>query len=872
MASTTASSTSETARLREALREHSRFLSVHVDRRPEWLDDLVDRGDLHRGFMASDFQRRLFEMPANLDPALLYASFRRRQLTRILLRDVLGIATLAETTEELSELAGVIVNAALQRILAALAERYGAPGTGLCVIALGKLGGKELNYSSDIDLLFLYGSNGETANGGISYKEFFKKAAVQLTELLSTHTPEGFCYRVDLRLRPEGTHGELCISLEGARHYYEKRARDWELQMLIKARAMAGDLALGEALLEFVEPLTYATTLDFSAIETMSETRARLNEKLNNSKRGGAVHKAGGGSGIDIKLARGGIRDIEFLVQCLQRLHGGRSPWVRHGGTLLALARLQDKGLISESEYSKLASAYAFLRLIEHRLQFFDDRQTHVLPASSAELDNLAQRMPRETGADPLTGDAMLRKLRLHLDGVIDIYDRVVHAQKARPRGSEEPAGGVSTVLAALERYAPRFTERVKTSRERRRLKSFEHFLESIDGMPELLQLLETEEHLRHNVIELFEASPFFAEQLARNPQLIRELQESAPPVERPVDAAELRTYYRRCAMRIQAASIVRSKPVFETLGEMSDLADRVIAKAYQLAVEGAPLPDGARHRMMVIALGRLGMREFDLDSDADLLFVIPDECALDLMAWTRVAERMIEILASYTSAGAIFSVDTRLRPSGREGGLVQTTSGYLEYFDKKAEAWEGIAYMKARAVAGDLDGATAFLGKLQETDWRRWGQSGRSRGDLREMRMRLEKEQGKANPVKAGPGGYYDIDFLLLYLRLKSAGVFFKVLNTPERIDVLEKMGHLEREDAAFLSQAAGFYRALDHGLRLFSGHAEGRLPAAESKLDALAGLVSRWLPADSGGGALAARLAEVKNRTRQTFLRFFH
>jgi glutamate-ammonia-ligase adenylyltransferase len=862
--------TTPVARLRQYVQQQSRFLSVYVDRHPEALDDLVVRDGLNRGFRSDDFHRRLHEMPQELPPALLFASFRRRQLLRILLRDVLGLASLSETTEELSELAGVIVNAALHRILDSLSARYGMPETGLCVIALGKFGGKELNYSSDIDLLFLYGENGET--GGISYKEFFKKAAVQLTELLSTHTPEGFCYRVDLRLRPEGTHGEVCISLEGAKHYYEKRARDWELQMMIKARPVAGDLAVGEALLDFVEPLTYATTLDFSAIETMSETRARLNEKLN-ARRGSPTKSAGG---IDIKLARGGIRDIEFLVQCLQRLHGGRSPWVRHGGTLLALSRLQDKGLISETEYSKLASAYTFLRTLEHRLQFFDDRQTHVLPASPAELEAVALRMPATAGSDAWTAQSLIGELEIHCAGVVDIYDRIIHAQQ-RTVPSPSPATPVahappSSLQTSLERHAPSFSERVRISREKRRLKSFEHFLETIDSLPEILQLLETDQNLRQTVIDLFESSPFFAEQIARSPSLLFELRDSGPPVELPTDPVELRTYYRRCAMRIQAASIVHAKPVFETLGEMSDLADRVISFAFDLAV--APLElKPFQSRMMVIALGRLGMREFDLDSDADLLFVIPDEASADHLQWTRVAERVIEILASYTSAGAIFSVDTRLRPSGREGGLVQTTATFLDYFDKRAEAWEGIAYMKARAVAGDTEAATHFLGRLQETDWRRWGQSGRSRRDLREMRLKLEREQGKATPLKAGPGGYYDIDFLLLYLRLKSAGVFFKVLNTPERIDVLEKMGHLEREDAEVLARAAGFYRALDHGLRLFSGHAEGKLPGSEVKLDALAQLVTRWLPGDPlhDGAALAARLDSVKEETRRIFLRFF-
>src|SRR6185503_16441626 len=248
--------------------------------------------------------------------------------------------------------------------------------------------------------------------------------------------------------------------------------------------------------------------------------------------------------------------------------------------------------------------------------------------------------------------------------------------------------------------------------------------------------------------------------------------------------------------------------------------------------------------QMMVVALGRLGMREFDVASDADLCFVIPDRDSSEQIFWTGVAERMIDVIGAYTGDGVIFTVDTRLRPNGREGDLVQTEASYKDYFAKHAEAWEGISYMKSRAVAGNADYATGFLNDLQQVDWRRYGQSGRSRKELAQMRARLAKEQGARNPLKAGRGGYYDIDFALMYLRLKGAGIFFKVLNTPERIDVIEKMGHLEREDAEFLRDAATFYRALDHGQRISTGHSEGSLPSSQAQLESLANLVRRWTP----------------------------
>jgi glutamate-ammonia-ligase adenylyltransferase len=231
----------------------------------------------------------------------------------------------------------------------------------------------------------------------------------------------------------------------------------------------------------------------------------------------------------------------------------------------------------------------------------------------------------------------------------------------------------------------------------------------------------------------------------------------------------------------------------------------------------------------------------------------------------------MIQTMSSYTGEGVMFTVDTRLRPNGREGDLVQLEGAYKSYFERGAEAWEGITYMKSRAVAGNLDRATEFLHELQDVDWRRYGQSMRSRKDLAEMRARLEREQGPRNPLKAGAGGYYDIDFALMYLRLKGAGIFYKMLNTPERIDVIEKMGHLEREDADFLREAATFYRALDHGQRVSNGHAEGSLPKSQAQFEVLTNLVKRWTPEHLHGQRLDATLRDIRGRTRDFFHRLF-
>jgi glutamate-ammonia-ligase adenylyltransferase len=875
----------------------SRFLFEELQRHPEWLFEI---DETERALSAEDFRNRLHtflrQRRISAPTALELALFRRKELLRIVIRDGLGFASLTEITEELSNLADAILEGALTTISTEMERRFGPPNPpSMTVLAVGKLGGRELNYSSDIDLMFFYGDNGETTGPHVlTNKEFFNKVVHQLTHLLSTYTSAGLCYRIDLRLRPEGTLGDVCIPLAASKEYYAKRARDWELQMLIKARVVAGDRALGQSLLDFVEPLTYSTTLDFSTVEAMSAARERINEKLWRKR---SWHK-----GLNVKLTPGGIRDIEFLVQCMQRLHGGREISVRHGGTLQALGRLRQKDLLSDTEHERLAGAYEFLRHVEHRLQFEEDRQTHTVSTESTALEALARRMPPSAHSSQLLGT-----INQHLENVTGIYERIVHAQRplsysfdaascawpALPSGEERKAAGFPKELwRKLEPAAPKLNARLRSRGMRRREQLLAAFLEKILSEPDDLAKLENHPLLAEYMARIFEMSPFLGYQLIGRPEYLEEIRKTVDYPARhwafeglsaPLnDVDGLRLFFQREMFRIQAASVCLVEPVFQTLDHTSALAEYVIARAYRIAREGG-LSHARRHGtpakpfeepqndMMVVALGRLGMREFDLGSDADVVFIIPDEEAPRARFWTRVAERLVEILTAYSGEIPGLTIDTRLRPNGREGSLVQTESKYVEYFSKEAEAWEGIAYMKARAVAGDTERATRFLSQLQQVDWRRYGQSGRSQQNLRQMRMRLQREGSGIAPLKAGEGGYYDADFILMYLRLRGAGLFFRSLNTPERIEVVEKMGHLRREDAELLTEATTFYRALDHAIRVVTGRAEGKLPSAEQEREMVAELVHQWANQSSTTAGIEEQLSVLKRRTRNLFERIF-
>ncbi|MBC8167176.1 MAG: glutamine-synthetase adenylyltransferase, partial [Bryobacteraceae bacterium] len=530
---------------------NSRFLSEAVLQHPDWLEQIVDSGQLYKAPSVEELFEQLEQLVPKQSPisALSLALFRRRQLLRILLRDVFGLATLSELTGEISNVADVILEVAYRRIRADLIVRYGIPvfassdgiphECGFSVIALGKLGGRELNYSSDIDLMFVYSAHGETTGEvKITAGEFFKKVANAYTELLSTYTSEGTCYRVDLRLRPDGKQGEVCISLDGAKSYYASRARDWELQMLIKGRVAAGETEPGKELLDAAEPRIYSSTLDFSAIEAVSLTRVRIHEKL-------AARRAGTDGGLDVKLTRGGIRDIEFLVQCLQRLHGGREPWVRHGGTMMALTRLNDKNLISAAEYARLASAYQFLRHLEHRLQFVDDRQIHSLPSRRDELSVLARRMPEsELGRIP-SADKLLHQLNGHLEEVQETYDRVIHAQQPLYYSSPVPErasqNGFDTdfeqypqtnLVRFLDQRAPQIGAALQGKPLRRGARAFEAFLENVFDRPAHLELLNDSPALTGDIVDIFDNSPWYAEELVRRPGLLESVSQARENVQ----------------------------------------------------------------------------------------------------------------------------------------------------------------------------------------------------------------------------------------------------------------------------------------------------------------------------------------------------
>lgn len=885
---------------------HSRFLSDTLMRQPQWLEWALSPDTFERASSADEMRTELGALASDSDSEASerITRYKQMQLLRIALRDLMGAADLAETTLDLSNLADASIEGALAHVDRDLKQRFGRPIVDaeavpledrFVVLALGKLGGRELNYSSDIDLLYLHTGSGRTSGPvRTSNADFQQQLALRLTQVLSATTAEGFAYRVDLRLRPEGGAGELVTTLAGAVEYYRGRARDWELQMLIKARPVAGDRRLGLRFLELVEERIWETTTDFSQIERLSESRDRIEQ---NRRGRGRVRR-------NVKLDRGGIRDVEFLVQCLQRLYGGSDPFVRGGGTLLSLFRLHEKGYLSTPDYARLRSGYEYLREIEHRLQLVDNRQTHELPTSGEALAALERKLQ----TPKLEGE-----LNSCLLGIAAIYERVVGSQaptETTPIRSQP--GGLGDHGGFAERGRQRHFERT-TPELARALhgldveggeKLLDDFLDQVVDEPSLADALAEQPALVAFAGDLFRWSPYLGQHLARYPQDLLELSDiageagledpsadgrsklrtlddhpaAAPLFDPAVDYRDksnlLRRIFRLRMFRLLADSVHHSRPVFTSLERSSRIADWVIETAYRIAVEegerAAPRK-APEHELQVIALGRLGMREFDLGSDADLVYILPDGAREDAEWWRNTVKLMTDVVSSYTHAGMIFAVDSRLRPAGRDGELIQSESAYRDYFSAHADAWEALSYLKARPVAGDTAGAKETLIELQQIGWRRYGLSGDSTRLLDDMRRKLERELGGISPLKAGPGGYYDIDFLLLYLRLRGAVVFFDYLSTPARIELVRQSGQITPPQAELLLEAATFYRGLDHAVRTVAGQPSAEFPTAAASEQALRELMIRWKAAPPGDQPLAQQADSMRKRTRALYDEFF-
>ncbi len=772
-------------------------------------------------------------------PALL-RRYRQAASVRLIWRDVHGLDTLDDTLSGASALAETCLRLALEALEAEFAVRFGrvrdADGAPvrLVVFALGKLGGGELNFSSDVDLVYAYAREGESDGPRpLAAEDYFARLGQQLAKLLDETTADGFCHRVDLRLRPFGNAGRIALSFAAMEQYFQREGRDWERYAWQKARPVAGDAEAGARFLDTLRPFVYRRYLDYGALDGLREMKASI-----------AAEVARRDMADDLKRGPGGIREVEFLAQALQLIRGGREPALRERRLQPALRALRDAGHLSAAACAALLDAYRFLRLLENRLQMLRDAQTQRLPEDAPDRARLA------LGLGFADWDALSATLQAHRDRVgaefaallaprgealrpdaLVAYWRALRADDGPARDDAEAqalqdagfaeAGAADLALrdfarapgvrelsdvsrARLDRLMPALLAGIAASAEpalalRRALAVLQPLLRRAS----YLALLDEQPAALSRLVDTLTRSALLADRLAAHPLLLDELLDLR--VSGPLPGAEafaaacaaalrhddgeaallaLNEARQTLSFRIALALLDRRVEAVAAARLLAALADALLVAVHALALRELQAQHGRidGFRFAVLGYGSLGGRELGFGSDLDLVFVydapadaVSDGArALDASRWAaRLAQKIVALLGTPTGAGRLYEVDVRLRPDGAKGLLVSTRASFEDYQRQRAWTWEHQALVRARAIVGDAALCDAFE-RVRADTLARTRDADALRGEVRDMRARMREELDRSSgdrfDLKQGPGGLVDLEFLLQYDVLRDA------------------------------------------------------------------------------------------------------
>jgi glutamate-ammonia-ligase adenylyltransferase len=740
--------------------------------------------------------------------------FRRRALLRVAARDLQG-APFGRIVEEVSNIAEACLTEASRR----------AAPSGLAVVGLGKLGGAELNYASDVDVVFVH------EGSGAARQEEAGREAAKIIKLLSEPTAEGIALRVDPTLRPGGRGGALSRSLAAMREYYGGQAATWERQALVKARPVAGDRSLGEAFVEMVAPFVYPAELAPQAIDEVRRVKVRLEEYI----------RARGKAAVEVKRGWGGIRDVEFAVQLLQIVHGRRDERLRDPNTLGALAKLAEEGYVAEPDAEALASAYRFLRTLEHRLQIVRDLQTHELPADRTSRRRLARSLgldgPEALKAEYERQTAVVRGLheRLFYRPLLEAFAGPTVPRPGMEReATEELLGGLgfrqpAAAYEVLDRLVDPSTRIGKVlahvfpvmapalalaSNPDAALVRLERVAESIGTARNLADALATDPGTARRLAHTVSASSFATDLLVAQPSRIRSLEERA---EHSDAAGALVSVVGRWA--------ARELDPKETGRALAVVGDRITRETLEAAVPDLPFA--------VVGLGKLGAEELNFASDLDVVFVYEGAGPEELRRGAELGER---VLAGIRDAG--WEPDADLRPEGRSGPLARSMAAFLEYWERYAGTWEFQSLLRARFVAGDPALGRRFCSLAGDLAYPEHLSLDLAAEILR-MRERIERE--RVRPLdsgtfhfKLGYGSLADVQFAveLLLMRHGSRHPEVRARRTLEAIEKLAQARLIEDSVALALGDAFVFLSNVKNALEVDRRvHAEALPPSPEDQ-----------------------------------------
>ena len=843
------------------------------------------------------------EARAAADDAALRAvirHFRNRHMLRIGTNDIVRQRPLEEITLDISTLAEVAVEIALEVALATMTRRHGEPchedgSPATCVVlAFGKLGGAELNYSSDIDLMVLYDRDGETSGRvAISLDEFFGKVTTEVVRLLTAYPP---AYRVDLRLRPEGQQGPLVRTLASAHAYYDALGRTWERQALIKLRPIAGNRNLGERFLNEMAPFIYRKYLGFAEINEIKALKRQMEQRTERE----------GETDVEVKTGHGGIRDVEYSIQFLQLLHGGSAD-VRIRGTLPALAALTEAGALTDQEGRLLDDGYRFLRKVEHRLQLLFDLQTHRLPTGEEERTKLALRMGYHT-----LPEMALKQFDhdYHAKTAINrrILDHLLHTTFGSDNGAAEPETDLvlspepdgETIRAVLGRYGFRdiqlaYRNLLLLAKEsapflhNRRCRMFlaniaPQLLRAVAATPNPDQALTMLEKVSASLgakgllwelfsfhppslklyVELCAGSPFLANLLIANPGMIDELLDSLV-LNRPLTREEMEAMLEELIrnaddpdrilhsfrdtelLRIGTFDLLGKEPLPTTFTALTDLAETILGCAVRLELGKLTARwGGADCPFVFLGLGKLGGREMSYSSDLDLMLIYAADgqtrggtegTTSIFHFFSELCQRLINRLGKHGPHGRLYEVDMRLRPEGKSGALAVPLGKLGELAQRgTADVWARQALTRARIVYGDANFGTRVRDELATAVYEPPWQSGII-DEVRAMRNRLEASRSERD-LKRGIGGIVDVEFLVQVFQLKYGATHpaLRTANVREAIQTLASEALIIAETAQELLGIYDYLRRVESRLRIVDLLVKDELPKDPAQIEQLA------------------------------------
>jgi len=914
----------------------SDYLSDWLIARPDEIDWLLDKG----GFDASSGEKimaaNLKELMARLDPMSALRRFKHRELCRVCARELSGVALFEETAQDWSTVADLAIDTAIEIAESAALKKYGDPIyteltddteriARFSALGLGKLGGKELNISSDVDLIFVHSSdNGKTSGpSSISLHEFFVRIAREVTRLLSELTEEGFVFRVDLDLRPEGKAGEITNSIGAMEIYYESWGQQWERQALIKARPCGGCREVSEEVISRLHPFVYRKYMDENDLKEISAMKKKIDLALGGSE--DVAH--------DIKLGRGGIREIEFVAQAMQLLYGARHNDLQTQSTIKALDVCDFLGFLSTPHYRDLKDTYYFLRKLENRIQYDHNQQTHKIPNDMRRKEKLG-RLMGFGNSDP--AGRLMKDVKKRTKRIREIFDLFFIQEKKTgsetfpyPLDDEEacavwldrlkfdhPEASAKALnllrngssfshpsersVMAFDRFGPYIVSHaVATPWPDNVILGFSNFVESRGGRDLLYEMLDEHRPVIKLLAAIFSSSEYLTAVLLRQPDLLDRLLVS-DPVEKPASRTEYTLEFQRIvsekssveerlelinsfrageSLRLGLRRILGLSDRFGQMNGLTLLAEEYIKAVADLAKEEIDKTHGTSEEVkwVLVAAGKLGRREMNFGSDIDLLVFYDNSdtgagCVPAYDYVVLLVQGVIRLSGAMTPFGDGYQIDMRLRPEGEAGPLVVSYNAMVDYYNNRGEVWERLALVGARAIYGDkifgrkvMTALSSFIesaGPLEPSDSEK----------IREIRERIVRQRVKPGivDIKFGRGGLIEIEFICQWLAMENRET--STGNGPFTFSMLKTARikrWLEKDVSDDLMKAYLFLRSLEDTLRMDKEKAVNVIPVSDT---ILLNRLSRAIEETPGGGrGLVEAIKETMSRVQDIYLRFF-